>query len=97
MNSRKVVNIVSQSHARCAMIAVIKQHGAAMIDRLFLDHPRSVNETYLQHAAFAGRFSLALFGAGVAALVHAVLPFAFERTASRTVAALYARTHNRGQ
>jgi hypothetical protein len=68
-----------------------------MFDRLFLDHPRSVNETYLQHAAFAGRFSLALFGAAFAALVHAVLPFAFERTASRKVAALYARTHNRGQ
>ena len=38
-----------------------------------------------------------LFGAAFAALVHAVLPFAFERTASRKVAALYARTHNRGQ
>lgn len=68
-----------------------------MIDRLFLDHPRSVNESYLEHAAFAGRFSLTLFGAAFAALIHAVLPFCFERTASRTVAALYARTHNRGQ
>ncbi|MCB2136087.1 MAG: hypothetical protein KDE08_09120 [Rhodobacteraceae bacterium] len=68
-----------------------------MLDRLFLDHPRSVDETYLQHAAFASRFSLALFGAACAALVHAVLPFMFERTASRTVARLYAKTHNRGQ
>jgi hypothetical protein len=68
-----------------------------MLGRLFLDHPRSVDESYLQHAAFAGRFSLALFGAGLAALVHAVLPFCFERTASRAVARLHARTHNRGQ
>ncbi|MDE3080607.1 MAG: hypothetical protein KGI94_11305 [Paracoccaceae bacterium] len=68
-----------------------------MIGKLFLDHPRSVNETYLEHAAFAARFSAALFLAAGAALVHAVLPFAFERTASRTVARLYARTHNRGR
>lgn len=68
-----------------------------MFGRLFLDHPHSVDESYLQHAAFAGRFSLALFAAGLAALVHAVLPFCFERTASRAVARLYARTHNRGQ
>ncbi len=68
-----------------------------MLTKLFLEHPRSVNESYVEHAAFAGRFSLALFGAASAALVHAVLPFCFKTTASRTVAALYARTHNRGQ
>lgn len=67
-----------------------------MIVKLFTAHPASVEESYLEHAAFAGRFSLALFGAACAALVHAVLPFAFEKTASRTVARLYAKTHNRG-
>lgn len=68
-----------------------------MIDRMFLDHPRSVDESYLEHAAFAGRFSLRLFAAAFAALVHAVVPCLFERTASRMVADLYARTHNRGR
>lgn len=68
-----------------------------MFKRLFIDHPASVDESYIQHAAFAGRFSLALFAAAFAALIHAVLPFLFERTASRTVARLYARTHNRGK
>lgn len=67
-----------------------------MITRLFTTHPASVDETYLEHAAFAGRFAFALFGAALAALVHAVLPFLFEKTASRTVARLYAKTHNRG-
>ncbi|MFT4959911.1 MAG: hypothetical protein ACI92Z_000988 [Paracoccaceae bacterium] len=66
-----------------------------MINRLFLDHPQSVDETYGEHAMFATRFSMALFGAAFAALVHAVLPFAFEKTASRKVAELYQRTHNR--
>ena len=67
-----------------------------MIARLFLDHPRKVEETYLQHAAFAAKFSLSLLGAAGAALVHALLPCLFERTASRTVARLYERTHKRG-
>ncbi|MGB3316342.1 MAG: DUF6356 family protein [Albidovulum sp.] len=68
-----------------------------MIAKLFTDHPASVDESYLEHAAFASRFSLALFGAAFAALVHALLPFMFEKTASRTVARLYTRTHNRGK
>jgi len=68
-----------------------------MITRLFLDHPRSVDESYLEHARFAGGFSLRLFAAGFCALVHAILPFAFEKTASRMIAEMYAKTHNRGQ
>lgn len=67
------------------------------INRLFTTHPASVGETYLRHAWFALKFSGALATAAIAALVHAILPFAFERTASRTVARLYARTHNRGR
>ncbi len=68
-----------------------------MIDRVFLDHPRSIDETYLEHAAFAGKFSLRLFGAAFAALIHAVIPAAFDKTASRIVADLYGKTHNRGK
>jgi hypothetical protein len=68
-----------------------------MIARLFLDHPASVDETYAQHARFAAGFSLKLFAAGCAALVHAVVPCLFEKTASGMVADLYARTHNRGR
>lgn len=67
-----------------------------MINRLFLTHPHSVDETYGEHAVFAFGFSMRLFGAAFAALVHAILPFAFEKTASRIIAQLYARTNNRG-
>jgi hypothetical protein len=59
-----------------------------MIARLFLDHPGSVNETYFQHMRFALRFSGLLFCAAGAALVHAVLPCCFERTAGRLVGRL---------
>lgn len=68
-----------------------------MIARLFTDHPQSVDETYLEHAAFAARFSGWLFLAAFAAAVHAVLPFLFEKTASRITARLYERTHSRGR
>ncbi|MBE0454667.1 MAG: hypothetical protein IBX58_13415 [Roseovarius sp.] len=68
-----------------------------MLSKLFLDHPRSVEESYLEHAAFAGRFALRLFAAGGAALIHAIIPCAFEKTASRMIADMYARTHNRGR
>lgn len=63
--------------------------------RGFVDHPASVNETYLQHALFAGRFSLMLFAAGGAALVHAVVPSLFETTASQIIAKLYAQMQAR--
>lgn len=68
-----------------------------MIRRIFIDHPQSVDESYFEHMAFAGRFSMTLFAAGMAALVHAIIPCLFEKTASRLIAQMYARTHNRGQ
>lgn len=67
-----------------------------MFRQIFLTHPASVEETYLEHAAFAGRFSFRLFAAAGAAMVHAVIPCLFEKTASRIVADLYMKTHNRG-
>ncbi len=68
-----------------------------MINRVFLDHPSSVDETYLEHMAFAGKFSGKLALAAAAAAVHAVIPCLFEKTASRMIADMYAKTHNRGQ
>ena len=68
-----------------------------MFTRVFLSHPRSVDESYGEHAMFAGGFALRLFLAGGAALVHAIVPCLFEKTASRMIAEMYARTHNRGR
>jgi hypothetical protein len=58
---------------------------------LFTEHPASVGETYLQHLASAVGFSLRMLGAGMACLVHAVLPFLFVRVGSNTVTALHER------
>ncbi len=68
-----------------------------MISRVFLQHPRSVNETYVQHMGFAAWFASKLFMAAFAATVHAIFPNCFEKTASGIIAELYQRTHNRGR
>ena len=70
---------------------------ATRIAKLFTDHPASIDETYFGHMAFAGWFASKLFMAGGAALIHALLPFLFETTASRIIRELYERTHNRGR
>ena len=57
----------------------------------FTDHPASVGETYLEHMGVALSFAGALALAAAACLLHAILPFAFERTSSRAVEALYRR------
>jgi hypothetical protein len=50
----------------------------------FTAHPASVGETYWQHLRFAARFGGKMTCGGLAALVHALLPFCFATTASRT-------------
>ncbi len=62
-----------------------------MLQTLFFDHPASVDETYAQHLAAASGFALRLMVAGLACLVHAVLPFLFVKTASAIVDELHDR------
>lgn len=61
-----------------------------MLDRLFFFHPRSVGESYAQHAKTAAKFGTAMISGGLACLVHALVPAFFERTASSRVKQLYA-------
>ena len=77
------------------MLESAKGNAAMNLAKLFTDHPASVHETYFGHMAFAAWFASRLFMAAGAALVHAVLPFMFETTASRIVRELYERTSNR--
>lgn len=55
------------------------------LDRVFLAHPRTVGESYLQHSAFAFRIASRLLLAGMAALLHAIVPCLCETTASRII------------
>jgi hypothetical protein len=65
------------------------------LDRLFIAHPRTVNEDYLSHAGVAMRFALLLVSAGLAALVHAVIPALFKTTASSMIKKLHAEMMSR--
>ncbi len=56
-----------------------------VVDRLFLEHPRSIGTTWSAHGAGAVKVGFQLIGAGLAALVHAAVPGLFGDTASRTV------------
>jgi len=62
-----------------------------MLDKLFLDHPRTVDETYFEHLQVAGYFGVTLLAAGVACLVHALIPGAFTKTGSKAVRHLHER------
>lgn len=51
----------------------------------FTAHPASVGETYGEHCRFAFRFGARMTLGGVAAMIHALLPFLFITTASRNL------------
>ena len=61
------------------------------VARLFTRHPACVGETYLQHLGNASTFGIRMLIGGLACLVHALLPFLFERTASHCIAQLHER------
>jgi hypothetical protein len=60
-----------------------------MLDKVFLDHPHSLGETYWQHQRRAMHFGISMITAGAACLVHALVPAVFVRTASSRVLSLY--------
>lgn len=60
-----------------------------VLERLLFAHPRTVGESYVEHAGIAGRFGATMVAGGLRCLVHAVLPAVFERSASDCVARLH--------
>ena len=67
----------------------------SLIDRWFLAHPASVNETYFQHMRFAGGFAFWMAVAGGAALVHALIPALCETTTGQILRKLVVRMNER--
>jgi hypothetical protein len=64
-----------------------ERKGAA--DRLFLEHPRSLGMSWADHGIGAVAIGAKLVGAGLACLVHAVVPGFFTQTAGKTVTRMY--------
>lgn len=67
----------------------IKESYTVSFDRIFLAHPRSVNETYFEHMRFALNVSGQLSKAAFSAFIHALLPCLFQTKASQIIITLY--------
>lgn len=59
--------------------------------RKFTANPTTVGETHRQHLVSSMRFGLALLRVAFSCGVHAILPFAFEKSASTGIAELHDR------
>ena len=62
-----------------------------MFTRLFLQHPQSIGESYLEHQRHALGFGCSLFLASLACFVHALVPGLFVRTGSDAITRLHDR------
>jgi hypothetical protein len=57
----------------------------------FTDHPTAVGESYVEHFAVSSGVGMRMIRAGLACLVHAVFPFAFQKTGSSEIKRLHER------
>ncbi|HKX91739.1 MAG TPA: DUF6356 family protein [Sphingomicrobium sp.] len=73
----------------------IETRRGGTVDRLFLDHPRSLGMSWAGHGAGAVKIGAELIGAGCAAIVHAAVPGLFTETAGRTVSRIYDHIQSR--
>jgi hypothetical protein len=62
---------------------------AAIVSRVFTDHPRELGESYWEHQRRALNFGASLVLAGGACLLHALVPALCSRTASSAVMRLH--------
>jgi hypothetical protein len=61
-----------------------------MFDKIFLDHPADVGESYGEHLREASGFGFAMVVGGLACMIHAAIPALFKSTGSGTVSRLHA-------
>ncbi len=66
-----------------------QRNANGVIDRLFLKHPRSLGMSWAGHGTGAFKVGTQLIGAGLAAIVHGIVPGIFGETASGTVTRVY--------
>jgi hypothetical protein len=67
----------------------IRSERQGPLARLFVEHPRSLGMTWAGHGAGAAKIGAELMGAGLACMVHAVIPGCFTQTAGKTVTRIY--------
>ncbi len=66
-----------------------------MADNLFTTHPREVGESYAGHLRTAAGFGFTMVVGGLCVIIHAILPFLFVNTGSRTMDKLHKKMTKR--
>ena len=59
--------------------------------KMFVEHPRSVHESYLEHLIQAFSFSFLMLIGGIACFIHGLLPGFFMQSGSRIIHHLFER------
>ena len=62
-----------------------------LIQRLSREHPESLGKPYLEHLFQASYFGVRMLVAGLACLVHAVLPCLFKTTGPAAISELHTK------
>ncbi len=60
-----------------------------MLRKLFVDHPQSVGESYFEHLLVAFGFGFKMLGAGLACMIHGLVPGLFKTTGSQAITCLH--------
>ncbi|MBA3677622.1 MAG: hypothetical protein H0W74_09510 [Sphingosinicella sp.] len=63
---------------------------------LFTQHPKEVGESYGEHLVTASGFGFTMVIGGLCVMMHALVPFLFVQTGSRTMDRLHKRMTRRG-
>ncbi|SRR5258708_18126436 len=65
------------------------RHRSGLVDRVFFEHPRTLGMTWAGHGIGALAIGVRLIGAGIACLIHAVVPVFFTQTAGKMITQMY--------
>jgi hypothetical protein len=62
-----------------------------MLKKLFVEHPQSVGESYVEHMGVAFGFAFKLMSAGVMCFIHGLVPGLFKTGGSQAIIVLHDR------
>lgn len=66
-----------------------------MFKQLFVEHPRTVNESYAEHWVVANRFGLRMVVAGLGTMLHGFVPGLLTHAGSNMIRKLHAEMTSR--
>lgn len=78
-----------------AIYALYVKRKEMKIIKSFINHPKSINESYFEHLYQAIGISLKLCKTAIIALIHGIFPFICIHSASNNIEDLYKQTKNR--